>query len=127
MKTGCGVENLQFTSTERLDPMILLLTAVAVTLLNLRDASRREDATTRLATDLVSVEYVQVLSGWRYKIVRDDLTVSEFFYALARLGGHQNRKHDKLPGWLVLWRGWTTLQAMLDGADAIRRRRCGQT
>ena len=127
MKTGCGVETLQFTSTERLDPMILLLTSVAVTLLNLRDASRREDAATRPATDVVAVEYVRVLSGWRYKTVRDDLTVWEFFYALARLGGHQNRKHDKRPGWLVLWRGWTTLQAMLDGAEAIRRKRCGQT
>jgi hypothetical protein len=125
MKTGCGVENLQFTSTARLDPMIMVLSAVAVTLLNLRTASRREDATTRPATDVVSLDYVRVLSGWRYKDVRDDLTVSEFFYALARLGGHQNRKGDKRPGWLILWRGWTTLQAMLDGAEAMGRKRCG--
>jgi hypothetical protein len=116
---------VQFTTTQRLDPMIAVLSAVATTLLNLRTASRREDATTRPATDVVSVEYVRVLSGWRYGQVRDHLTVSEFFFALARLGGHQNRKHDKRPGWLVLWRGWTTLQAMLDGADAIRRKKCG--
>jgi hypothetical protein len=25
--------------------------------------------------------------------------------SLARLGGHQNRKHDKRPEWFVLWRG----------------------
>jgi hypothetical protein len=125
MKTGCCVENLQFTSTARLEPAIAVLSTVAVTLLNLRDASRRQDAATRPATDVVAVEYVQVLSGWRYRKVRDDLTVHEFFYALARLGGHQNRRHDKRPGWLVLWRGWTTLQAMLDGADAIRWKRCG--
>jgi hypothetical protein len=125
MKTGCGIETLQFTSTKRLDPVIALLTAVAVTLLNLRTASRREDAQTRPATDVVSIDYVRVLSGWRFNLVRDDLTVWEFFYALARLGGHQNRKRDKPPGWLVLWRGWTTLQAMLDGAEAIGRKRCG--
>ncbi len=122
-----AVKNLQFTSTARLDPMIMVLPAVAVTLLNLRAASRREDATTRPATDVVSIEYVQVLGGWRYKTVRDDLTVWEFFYALARLGGHQNRKHDKRPGWFVLRCGWTTLQAMLDGAEAIRRKRCATT
>ena len=125
LKTGCGVESLQFTATARLDPMIGVLSAVAVTLLNLRDASRRDDAATRPATDVVDVEYVRVLSGWRYKTVRTDLTVQEFFFALARLGGHQNRKSDKRPGWLVLWRGWTTLQAMADGADAIRQKRCG--
>jgi hypothetical protein len=125
MKTGCGIEKMQFTKTERLDPMIAVLSAVATTLLNLRTASRREDATTRPATDVVSLEYIRVLSGWRYGQVRDNLTVSEFFFALARLGGHQNRKCDKRPGWLILWRGWTTLQAMLDGAEAIQRKRCG--
>jgi hypothetical protein len=53
------------------------------------------------------------------------LTVHEFFYALARLGGHQNRRGDHPPGWLVLWRGWTKLQAMLEGAHAARRLRSG--
>jgi hypothetical protein len=125
MKTGCGVENMQFTATRRLEPMIAVLSAVAGTLLNLRAASRRDDAATRAATDVVSAEYVRVLTGWRYGHVRDALTIWEFFYALARLGGHQNRKRDHRPGWLVLWRGWTTLQAMLDGADAIQRKKCG--
>jgi Transposase Tn5 dimerisation domain len=46
--------------------------------------------------------------------------VREFFLALARLGGHQNRKCDGEPGWLVLWRGWMTLQQMVDGARASR-------
>jgi len=125
MKTACGIENMQFTVTARLEPMVAVLSAVATTLLNLRGASRREDAKTRPATEVIAVEYVRVLSGWRYRHVREDLTIHEFFFALARLGGHQNRKHDKQPGWLVLWRGWSTLQAMLDGADAIRRKKCG--
>ena len=34
------------------------------------------------------------------------LSVYDFFYALARLGGHQNRKGDHQPGWLILWPGW---------------------
>lgn len=127
MKTGCNIEDPQFITEERLQPAIALLSIVALTLLNLRDTSRRTDAKTRPATDVVSVEYVEVLSGWRYKEVRSDLTIHEFFYALARLGGHQNRRRDKPPGWLVLWRGWTTLQTMLLGAQAVRRKKCGQT
>jgi hypothetical protein len=47
--------------------------------------------------------------------------------ATARLGGHQNRKCDGHPGWLVLWRGWMKLQAMLDGYLAARRNICGKT
>jgi hypothetical protein len=103
--------------------MIALLSVVAVTLLNLREASRRADAKERPATDLVDARYVGVLSAWRYKKVRLDLNIHDFFYALARLGGHQNRKHDHRPGWLVRWRGWMALQHMLDGAEALKS--CG--
>jgi Transposase DNA-binding len=126
-KTGCRVEDLQFTTTARLEPAIALLSVVAVTLLNLREAARRPDAETRRADTVVSSEYVEVLSLKRYGPVRMDLTVREFFLALARLGGHQNRKCDGHPGWLVLWRGWMKLQAMLDGYRAARRRICGKT
>ena len=126
-KTGCRIEDMQFTTTDRLEPAIALLSVVAVTLLNLRDASRREDAKTRRATTLLASDYVEVLSQWRYRKPRD-LTVHEFFMALARLGGHQNRKSDHRPGWLVLWRGWTKLQAMLDGFAAAKIiKKCGKT
>lgn len=126
-KTGCQIEDMQFTTTARLEPAIALLSVVAVTLLNLRDASRRPEAKTRRASTLFAPEYVEVLSLWRYREVRRGLTVHDFFYALARLGGHQNRKRDHQPGWLVLWRGWTKLQAMLDGYDAANRKKCGKT
>lgn len=114
---------MQFTTTAALTPMIAMLSVVAVTLLNLREASRRPDAQERPATDLVDARYVAVLSAWRYKKVRKDLSIHDFFYALARLGGHQNRKRDHRPGWLVLWRGWMALQHMVDGAEALRS--CG--
>lgn len=125
LKTGCQIEDLQFTSVDRLQPAIALLSAVALTLLNLRDASRRPDAQTRRATTIFAREYVEVLSIWRHRRIRTDLTVHDFFFALARLGGHQNRKHDSRPGWLVLWRGWIKLQLLLDGYEAAQHRKCG--
>ena len=126
-KTGCQIEDMQFTTTARLEPAIALLSVVALTLLNLRDASRRTDAKTRRVTTILSPVYAEVLSLWRYREIRVDLTVHDFFYALARLGGHQNRKHDHRPGWLVLWRGWTKLQAMADGYAAATREKSGRT
>jgi len=124
-KTGCGIELPQFTSEGRLEPMIALLSVTAVELLRLRTASRQPDAQVKPAREVMPETYVAVLSAWRYGEVRIDLTVHDFFYALARLGGHQNRKNDRPPGWLVLWRGWTTLQAMVAGVAVMEGKRCG--
>jgi hypothetical protein len=127
LKTGCRIESPQFTCSDRLEPAIAVLSVVTLTLLQLRDASRRSDATTRKATTLISPLYVEVLSMWRHKKIRLDWTVHDFYYALARLGGHQNRKHDHPPGWQVIWEGWKELLPMVHGYDAARSRytKCG--
>ena len=123
MKTGCHIEEMQFTTAAALQPMIGLLSVVAVLLFQLRQANRQPDAATRPATDLLDPVYEDVLRGWRYRQPRGVLTVREFFLALGRLGGHMNRKSDGAPGWLVLYRGWMKLQYMVDGAETVRRRR----
>jgi len=125
LKTGVSVEDMQFTAEDRLKPAIALLSVVALFLLNLRNASRREDAQERPASEYIPLMFVKVLALWRYKRTRDDLTVHDFYYALARLGGHQNRKQDHPPGWLVLWRGWMKLQSMVDIASRMDFKRCG--
>lgn len=122
-KTGCGIENPQFTSSQRLHPMIALLSVVAISLLNLRDLSRRDDSKTRPASDVIDSQYVSLLSLWRHKQERPDWTIYEFCLALARLGGHLNRKHDGHPGWIVLWRGWNNLQTMIEGANTLKKRK----
>jgi hypothetical protein len=133
LKTGCGVEDLQFRHAKRLEPAIALLSAVATTLLNLRAAAELPNAKSRPATEVVDAAYVEVLSLWRHRTIKA-LTIFEFFHALARLGGHQNHPSSKRPGWIVLWRGWTELQAMVEGADLANlraatsgsnRRKCG--
>ena len=120
MKTGIGIEGLCFQYEARLEPVIALLSVVTAVLLQLRQAARERDADLRPASDIVPPLYVKVLSGWRYKEHRPDLSVKEFSLALARLGGHLNRKHDGLPGWLTLWRGWQELRTMVQGVEAMR-------
>ena len=102
--------------------MIALLSVVALTLLNLRDASRRAVTRTTPARQLLDDQYIAALSLWRHQEVREDWSIHEFFLALARLGGHQNRKGDKPPGGLVLWRGWSALQLLAAGAQGERLR-----
>jgi len=126
MKTGCRIEVPQFTREHRLQPAIALISVTALTLLNLRDAARKPDAKKRPAKELICGDYIEVLSAWRHGKVRDDWSVYDFCYALARLGGHQNRTSDSQPGWIVLWRGWQELQAMMLGVDVTKDlKRCG--
>ena len=125
-KTGCQIESPQFTTEDRLQPAIALISIITLTLLEMRDASRRGDATERLATEVISEEYAQVLSAWRHGKIRKDWTIHDFYLALARLGGHQNRKGDHPPGWQTIWRGWNDLQAMVTGAEAMKKtQKCG--
>jgi Transposase DNA-binding len=124
MKTGCGVEEQQFTTLKALQVTLGLLSVVAVQLLRLRDLARHEEGADRLASEVFEASYVELLSLWRFKQRRTDLSVKEFCMALAKLGGHLNRKHDKSPGWMVLWRGWTKLQLFMEGAQAARIDRC---
>ena len=123
LKTGCGVEQLQFTSVSRLEPMIMILSAVAGWLLQVRDAGRADDATTRPAVDVVPQEVVQTLHIWRHpdKELPANWSIRDFTLALGRLGGHQNRKSDGMPGWITLWRGYERLAIMLDFRKALQQ------
>jgi len=126
MKTGCGIETLQFEKIERLEPAIAAISAVATTLLRLRDAARAPDADRRPATDVVDRVYVDALASCYPGRLKGKVTVLKFYMHVARLGGHQNRKGDGFPGWLTLWRGWTKLESIVTGFTA-RPITCGKT
>jgi hypothetical protein len=118
MKTGCRIESMQFDKIDRLEPAIAVLSVVTTTLLHLRDAARAPDADKRLATEVIGSEYVEVLVNHYGNRLGPKPTILKFYMHVARLGGHQNRKVDGFPGWITLWRGWTRLQAMVDGYHA---------
>jgi hypothetical protein len=120
-KTGCGMELTQFTTRKALEVTIAILSVIAVQLLRLRDLSRKDDG--QPATAVIDDVYVETLGLWRWKQARMDISAREFLYALARLGGHLGRTGDRLPGWLVLWRGWTELQRLVQGVLLGRLKR----
>jgi hypothetical protein len=127
MKTGCSIETMQFTTTGAMEPALAVMSVLAVFLLQLRNASRDEATQGLAATDFVPRRSGEVMSLWRYKAVKTDITVKSFYLMVARLGGHQNRKCDGAPGWIVLWRGWTKLQALLEGAEIADQIKRGKT
>jgi Transposase DNA-binding len=122
-KTGCGMELPQFTTRKALEVTIAMLSVVAVQLLRLRDLSRKDDQ--RPASQVMDEPYIEALSLWRWREARMDVSAREFLYALARLGGHLGRRGDRLPGWLVLWRGWMELQRLVEGMLLAKLKRSG--
>lgn len=123
MKTGLGVEQLQLQSQAGIQPVIALLSVMAVALVNAREAARDEEQANQAASEYFDPLGVLVLSIWRYKEERP-LTVREYILAVARLGGHLNRKGDGMPGWLTIWRGVARLRAMVE--YELSRARCGK-
>jgi len=128
-KTGCKIEEPQFETEERLEPTIAFLSVVAVLLLQLRGLSRVPETKDRPARERVPLLLIRVLSQWRWpnEPPKEDMTVEMFFMALGRMGGHQNRKQDGPPGWIVLWRGWTQLQARTDAVRKMQHQRSEET
>jgi len=43
------------------------------------------------------------------------MTVGTFWTEVARLGGYLARSHDGPPGWRTIWKGWLSLQTLLEG------------
>lgn len=114
LKTGCGIEKLQFRDEARLEPAIASLSVVAVSLLQLREAARRPDAKTRLAKTMVDPNFIRVLSQWSTGLPQPEWTIHEYYQALAKFGGYRRRK-DSPPGWRILWRATRRLRDMVEG------------
>jgi hypothetical protein len=125
-KTGCGIELPQLTEKSRLEPVIAMISVVAVFLLGLRDAARDPVKAKQPAENFVPTTHVRVINACRWKDAKRRTTLYEFLLAVARMGGHQNRKSDGPPGWLTLWRGWQQLMVMVAAVEAVESvERCG--
>ncbi len=123
LKTGCKVEQRQLKKQSRLEPCIAILGIVAVRLLQLKLAARREpDAP---ASGCASPLHVKLLAA-HWKKPLEAMTARAFWRDVARLGGFLARRRDGDPGWRTLWRGWLRLDAMAEGAALLREaERCG--
>jgi len=62
LKTGLNIESPQFTTEDRLQPAIAVLSVVALTLPEMRDARRHVDAKTRKAAEIIREDSVTNLS-----------------------------------------------------------------
>lgn len=124
-KTGCRVEDRQLRHTDRLEPLIGLLSILAVYLLELKYVAR--DSPETPAREVFGRDAARVMACYLHR-PSEDLSVEAFWRGIGQLGGHPGRKSDGPLGWLRAWRGWQAFQLILLGAElsaAMATTRCG--
>ncbi len=113
LKSGCRIEARQLQSVDGLMRLLGLLSPLAVRLLQVR-ALAREDPE-RPAHEVIEPLMLAVLAQ-RSGHSPATMTVGTFWTEVARLGGYLARSHDGPPGWRTIWKGWLSLQTLLEGA-----------
>jgi len=123
LKTGVRIEGAQLTDRESLEPLIAILSVLALNLLWLRDAARGGSCVDQPAEQLVDEVLVElaVRSPTGVKVRGALVTVGEFYQMVARLGGYLGNFKKKPPGWQTLWRGWMRLNLMALGVRTLAR------
>lgn len=118
LKSGAGVEDSQLEKAYRLESLIAILAVVAVRLLSTKMLARSRpesfEAASSFGNELLSMLERKIgkpKGGWTNKNV---------LIATAKLGGFLARKHDGMPGWQTIWRGWHRLMWMCEGANLMK-------
>jgi hypothetical protein len=116
LKSGCGVEDRQLETVERLSKIIMVDVLVAWRVLALTRMARRPKSMPARECfgqdELAVLKQLQLKKG---KVVSPEVTVREVVRLVAQLGGFLARKGDGEPGSMTLWRGLEQLSQLTLG------------
>jgi hypothetical protein len=110
-KTGCRAEDRRLTQADRLVPLLGALAIVAVRLLTLRDAARRDST----APADAPAAALKILAAKLHRPAEGFGSNRAFLRGVAQLGGFLARTSDGEPGWQTLWKGWSVLMTLVEG------------
>jgi len=111
LKTGMQAEALQLETGKGLMAAIAIMSVVALRLIDLRERLRVHPEAPAETSGLSRLE-LEIL----HRVLRRPMTtVRDVALGIGRLGGHLNRTHDGMPGWITLWRGMTKLRLLVTG------------
>jgi len=119
-KTGCSLEAHALRSADRLEPLLALISVVAVRLFQMKLLGRSQKEAK--ARTHVPSEWLAVLKKMTPKLKLAGLTVYEFFRELAKHGGFLARKSDGEPGWQTIWYGFKRLQTTLEAFELLKEK-----
>ncbi|GHO65125.1 hypothetical protein KSC_040170 [Ktedonobacter sp. SOSP1-52] len=113
LKSGCRIEERQLQTVDALMRLLGVLSPLAVRLLQVRAYAR--EAPQRPASEVIEPLMLAVLAQ-RSGHSPATMTLGTFWTEVARLGGYLARRRDGPPGWRTIWKGWLSLQTLLEGA-----------
>jgi hypothetical protein len=121
-KTGVGVEEQRMQSIENLEKMIVILSFVAIRLLQLKEYF---EYPTTLSIDDNSPSCDELLTDVEWKVLWSSVerkslpekapTAAWAYQAIARLGGWTDSKRTGKAAWSAIWKGWFRLKERLEG------------
>jgi hypothetical protein len=112
LKTGCRLQQRHLQEQGSLENLLAIVSPIAVRLLQVRNLAREDPQ--QLALAYVEPEEA-LLIACQQGVAVERLTVEQFLFSVAQLGGYLRRASDGPPGWQTLWQGWLRLQWMVAG------------
>lgn len=119
-KTGCRLEQSQLHTAKAVCRLAAITAAVAVRLLQLRQAAtdpRQAETPARQQIDALWVQVVAMLANDS----PETMTLLTFYQTIARKGGWLARKNDGPPGWQTLYRGWQHIADFVNGIELFKK------
>jgi hypothetical protein len=111
LKSGCRIERLRLEALQRLRKAIVMYSAVAARIVELRDYARvAPQAPCTVVLSRLEWRTLHVLiHQQRCPHDQQPPSLRQATLWIGRLGGHLNRKGDGMPGVKTLWLGWQEL------------------
>lgn len=123
LKSGTHVEEIQLSTLQRIEPLIALLSVIAIRLLSAKLMST-EKKETPLGPDDADPVTLKVLEAKLGK-PGEGWTHGTMLMAIARMGGFI--PYNKTPGWKTIWRGWQYLSVLVQGYELAQgHKKCVQ-
>jgi hypothetical protein len=122
LKTGCRLEKDRVEDIEGFRRLLAVAVPIASHIARWTHAARmcpQEPALDHIDTD--TLDTLKTASRFhRLPLPRRQWTVSDLVLRLAEIGGYE-RRPDREPGWLVIWRGWRSFEVFRATYDFARQ------
>lgn len=115
LKSGLKAEKLQLETAHALFAAISIMSVVATRVIDLRERLRINPEAPAAESGLSEFE-LHMLGKY---LKRELKTVKCVALAIGRMGGHQNRKSDGMPGLLSLWWGMSRFLNIMEGVNLL--------
>ncbi len=126
LKSGCKIEDSRLSTKERLERLIALKSLIAFKILYLSKVvhAHPEEPCFKILT---SQEWETLYRREHRTMALPEKppTIKQVVIWLGKLGGFLNRKNDKFPGTMTLWRGYENLKQSMEMVDIFNTQTCG--